>query len=105
MSKISPKIRKTKSAEDYKNLGNGGGQEKQRMSEQNSQDEHGHSLSLPPPQASVFFFLEDKVSFFFPLFPAFSKHFCLSFMDLLATRAAIYMADIIPISPIMELKI
>lgn len=60
-------------------------------------------LSLPPPQGFVF--LEDKVSFSFPLFPAFSKHFCLSFMDLLATRAAIYTADIIPISPIMELKI
>lgn len=58
-----------------------------------------------PHRLRFFFFLEDKVSFFFPLFPAFSKHFCLSFMDLLATRAAIYMADIIPISPIMELKI
>lgn len=71
--------------------------------EQNSQDEHGHSLSATPTRLR--FFLEDKVSFSFPLFPAFSKHFCLSFMDLLATRAAIYTADIIPISPIMELKI
>lgn len=67
MLKISPKPTKTTSAENYMELGNGGGQEKQRVSVNKTPRMNMAILSLPPPQGFVF--LEDKVSFFLPLVP------------------------------------